>query len=118
MSPQLFNIFIDDLSNILNNAEIGCNLNSVCFNHLQYAADAAILPLSPVGLQQLSHICETFVKEYMICNVKKTFCMCIRSKSTKNLRIPDVFLNGKSPKWVPDHKYHGVLLHEFFKSLQ
>jgi len=50
----------------------------------------------------------------MIFNVKKTFCMCIKYKSTGNVRNPDVFLNGKILQWVSDHKYLGVYVNDLF----
>ena len=45
MSPILFNIYMDNLSTVLNNAFIGCNLNNVYMNniyHLFYADDSVI----------------------------------------------------------------------------
>ena len=41
--------------------------------------------------------------------------MFISRKSTKNVRITDVFLDEKPLKWVPHHKYRGVLLNGFLK---
>ena len=33
LSPVLFNVYIDDLSTILNNTEIGCKFNGLLYNH-------------------------------------------------------------------------------------
>ena len=89
LSPRLFNVFIDDLSQNLNATKLGCHCNDVCINHLQYADDSVIISPSPTGLQQLLYICESFAKENdMVYNDKKTVCMCIKSKKGKVLRLP------------------------------
>ena len=42
-------------------------------------------------------------------NVKKTKCMCIKPTS-KNISVPNVFINGKALKWVTEQEYLGVNL--------
>ena len=111
LSPWLFNVFIDNLSNTLNKCNVGCYLNNVSFNHIQYADDSVIIAPSPTGLQRLLDICEKFARDNdMIFNSKKTFCMVIKVKPCDNKRIPDVFLNGKVLKWIDVHKYLGVYI--------
>ena len=39
LSPYLFIIYIDDLSNMLNSAGIGCHIHYYCTNHVFYADD-------------------------------------------------------------------------------
>ena len=39
LSPKLFSVYMDDLSNILISSGVGCFLNNVCFNHVFYADD-------------------------------------------------------------------------------
>ncbi len=63
LSPHLFNIFIDDLSSILNKSGIGCHLNGVSYNNLMYADDGNIIAPSPSGLQKLLDICVKFAKD-------------------------------------------------------
>ena len=115
LSPWLFNVFIDELSVILNNSNIGCHINNVSFNHMQYADDSVLLSPSPTGLQRLLDICHKFATDNdMLFNAKKTFCMCIRSKSKVIKRIPDVTLSNKSIKWIEEHKYLGVIITSCF----
>ena len=116
LSPRLFNVFIDQLSDQLIKSGIGCTLNNKNYNHLQYADDSVILAPSPKALQKLLKICENFAKEYdMLYNGKKTFCMCIKHKSGVKVKVPEVFLNGNSLQWIGDHKYLGVYINEYFK---
>ena len=53
LSPQLFNVYIDGLSDILNKPTIGGSLGVKRINHLLYADDICIVSLSSAGLQQL-----------------------------------------------------------------
>ena len=48
LSPKLFNIYIDGLSNILNNSLIGGSLGGKCINHMLYADDLCIVSLDPL----------------------------------------------------------------------
>ena len=49
----LTNIYIDDLSISLSNANAGCKFGGMSVNHFSYADDMAILCPSASGLQKL-----------------------------------------------------------------
>ena len=116
LSPHLFNAFTDDLSTLLNRSNIGCYLNNVSFNHMQYADDAVLVSPSPNGLQKLLKICENFANTNdMLFNTKKTVCMCVKHKSNVNIRIPEIFLNDKTLKWISEFKYLGVVISDCMK---
>ena len=51
LSPQLFNVYIDDLSISLIKLKVGCNLHGVSNNHLVFADDKILLATSPQALQ-------------------------------------------------------------------
>ena len=51
LSPKLFNIYIDGLSNKLNNSLICGSLGGKRINHMLYADDLCITSLSSAGLQ-------------------------------------------------------------------
>ena len=78
ISPWLFNIYIDDLSISLSNANAGCKFGGMYVNHFSYADDMAILSPSASGLQKLLNICASYAIEHVIIyNVKKTQCMVV-----------------------------------------
>ena len=53
LSPKkLFNIYIDGLSNIINNSLIGGSLGGKRINHMLYADNLCIVSLSSAGLQK------------------------------------------------------------------
>ena len=60
LTLKLFNIYIDGLSNILNNSLIGGSLGGKRINHMLYANNLCIVSLSSAGLQKLLSICDDF----------------------------------------------------------
>lgn len=111
LSPYLYNIFIDELSILLNNSFTGCVINSTFINHLFYADDSVILAPSPTALQRLINVCETYANNNDIqYNVEKTRCMCIKPKDLKNIYVPEVYLNGNALSWTNKQKYLGVYI--------
>ena len=60
LSPKLFAIYIDDLSNELALCKSGCYINEQCMNHVIYADDICLLAPSAIGLQQMLDVCLNF----------------------------------------------------------
>ena len=52
LSPLLFNVYVDELSDCLNKSGIGGSMNGTIINHMLYADDICIISLSSAGLQQ------------------------------------------------------------------
>jgi hypothetical protein len=60
LSPLFFNVYMDDLSTILNMSKVGCIMNGVKCNHLMYADDLVLLAPSARALQTLLKTCDLF----------------------------------------------------------
>ena len=76
LSPQLSNIYIDGLSDILNKSSIGGSIGGKHINDMLYADDLYIVSLSSAGLQQLLSICDQYCAMHSITfSVKKSVCM-------------------------------------------
>ncbi len=70
---------MDDLSVILNECRIGCNISDVYINHMFYADDSVLLAPSPLALQKMLDICYEYFCEFELkYNVKKSVCMVVR----------------------------------------
>jgi len=116
LSPFFFNVYIDELSKILNNVNDGCIFNGVRINHLLYADDAVLMAPSPHAMQKLLNVCDKFAtKHELIYNVKKTFCMCVKPKWLNTLVIPNLYLSGKTITVTNEHKYLGMVIADTMK---
>ena len=69
LSPKLFAIYVDKLSALLNNSNLGCTIDNVSFNHLFYADDLCLLAPCAIALQRLIHICEQYGVEHDILTI-------------------------------------------------
>ena len=62
LSPKLFSVYIDDLSNALLSEKIGCYIDNSCINHLIYADDMCLFAPTSFCLQKLLDVCNVFSK--------------------------------------------------------
>ena len=74
LSPLLFNIYVDDLSIILNTCGVGCEMNGVVMNHLIYADDTVLIAPSARALQVLLAHCDKFASDCDISYNSKYVC--------------------------------------------
>ena len=95
LSPILYNVFIEQLSILLIEANVGCKINGTFINHLFYADDAVLLAPTPTSLQILLRVCEGFaIDQELFYNVEKTKCVLFPCKLFKHVSQPRVTLNG------------------------
>ena len=66
ISSVLFNVYMDDLSISLNNSGTGGHIGEKAINHLCYADDICLIPLSSSAMQQLLNICHTYSTEHSL----------------------------------------------------
>ena len=110
LSPMLFNIYIDGLSDILNNSTIGGSSDGICVNHMLYADDLCIFSWSPPGLLQLLVQCDDYCRKHSITfNVSKSICMFFNSAVNRKCDTTDLFLFSKAIDFVQETKYLGVI---------
>ena len=111
LSPYLFNVYMDDLSNNLNVSNYGCISGSRLVNHLMYADDLVLICPSAVGLAELILICERYGVEHDIkYNPKKSAVMICRNKCIKDVKFAPFTLSGECINEVSHIKYLGHFL--------
>ena len=92
LSPILFNVYIDGLSNILNNCTTVGFLDGKRINHMLYANDLCMVSSSSAGLQNLLLICDKYCASHSITfNVKKSVCMFFKSSVNKHCDYANVY---------------------------
>ena len=95
LSPKLFSIYVDDLSNKLIDSEIGCHIDNQCMNHVMYADDICIMAPSAIALQELLNICHEFgLTNDIRCNPIKYICMVFKPKYY-TLYCPIVYIGSE-----------------------
>ena len=57
ISPILYNVYADELNDMLKQSKLGCHFAGVCVNHVSYADDMVLLAPSAKALQALLNIC-------------------------------------------------------------
>ena len=55
---------MNDLSDILNQSEVGCIVNEIFINHMFYAEDSVLLAPSPCALQKLLNLSFEYAEVY------------------------------------------------------
>ena len=109
LSPMLFNIYMNDLSVLLNNCNIGGKIGGILVNHLSYADDMCLISLSSHGMIQLLNICDSFAIVLHIIQ-KKSMHMCFTPKLI-NFVKPSFMLNNNVIPYVENCKYLGIVIH-------
>ena len=111
LSPKLFAIYIDDLSQDLATCKSGCYINEQYMNHVMYADDICLLALvlapSAIGLQRLLDVCFDFsIRNDIMFNPIKSVCVVFKSKSNK-LYCPTVNVDYDILEYTAYTKYLG-----------
>ena len=82
LSPHLFNVYVDDLSQTLNRCRTGCLSGNITINHLMYADDLVLLSPSATGLRELLCACVEFsISHDVVYNSKKSSVLICRNNS-------------------------------------
>jgi len=111
LSPYLFAVYLDDLSNELNNVKAGCYVGEVLLNHLMFADDICVFCPSVRWLQRILDVCQTYAESHgIIFNCNKTVCMTFKARSAKSTATPSLKLGGQYVKSVDQYKYLGIVL--------
>jgi len=111
LSPILFNLYMNDLSIMLNESKIGCKINGRMCNHLMYADDTCIVAPCPSALKKLLDICCVFAEQHSVkFNGKKSKYICFKTKSCKKMHVPNMSLGCEIVPIVEKVKYLGVII--------
>jgi ribonuclease I len=109
LSPLLFNLYINDLPQVLKPLHNPPMLNDRAVECLMYADDLVIITLSADELQQQLNRLETYCQQWLLnINVKKTKVMVIAKSRSKVPKV-DFTLNNVVLEQVGEYMYLGML---------
>ena len=110
ISALLFNVYIDDLSCVLNRFNIGGRIGGEIVNHLSYADDLCLICLSSAGLQKLLHMCSNYATEHSLTyNANKSYPLCFKATTIK-FKGPTLYFCQMSIPNFTDCRYLGVTI--------
>lgn len=109
MSPYLFNLYINNLSKLLNETNVGCFIGLAKINHLMYADDIMLTSSNAKGLQSLLFICATFGFKFNI-KFNRDKCKVMVFSNFRNVCVPNFILNNDILFSVTCYKYLGIFL--------
>ena len=108
LSPLLFNIFMADLANSLNDTDIGLMFEKVKMNSLFWVDDIVLFAKTPQELERLLNMVATYCNgNKLTVNCKKTKCMIFNK--TGRLYRDKITMNGALLENVRVYKYLGFL---------
>ena len=112
-SPLFFNVYLDELFKLINNANLGCKINKYSYSILGYADDLSLLSLSREGLQQMVNLVRDYCDDHGIkisVNIdpskSKTNCIIFSS----NLNPERIRLYGLSIPYVTRWSHLGTTI--------
>ena len=109
LSPYLFNVYVDDLSNNLNRCNTGCVVGNSVINHVMYADDLVIFSPCEDGLSDLLKTCENFGFNHdMLFNSNKSAIMIFKNSTLlRDARQFSFCINHNVIPSVNEYKYLG-----------
>ena len=111
LSPYLFAIYMDDLSQKLNKLKVGCMINDSCLNLILFADDLCCFSPSLIGLQNLVDVCNAYASSHdIVFNYRKSAGVLFSSKNFKLSKPPFLLLGLDKIEFVDRVKYLGIIV--------
>ena len=109
LSPQLFNLYIDDLAKLLDRiSNDPVTLNGINIPCLLYADDMLLLSTTKSGLQKSLTALEIYCDKWqLVVNTTKTKIMVFNNTSK-----PEFHYKGENLEVVEEYTYLGLLIHK------
>ena len=112
LSPFLFNVYMDDLSDTLNMCSAGAYAGHFS-NHLMYADDIVLYAPSVKGLQRLINTCDDYGKHNdILYNSKKSCVLIAKCMNDQHVNHPPFYLGSTNIPTKNCVKYLGHIIRD------
>ena len=85
LSPILFNMYMNDLSILLNNSNVQCKMKGILYNNLMCVDDRCVVAPSPSALRKLLDVCSKFADRIMSNLMGRSPNICISNLNFKKI---------------------------------
>ena len=111
ISPRLFNFYINEVLEKLNNLNVGCKLGIRRHNSQGYADDLSVMAPSAYALQfLLDQLVIMLDNLNLLISTEKSCCMVFRSKNVRHCLNPTFKLKNEILNIVNSYKYLGIVI--------
>ena len=112
LSPRLFALYVNQLTNRLIACKAGCYFNDMCINHVLYADDICLFAPSASAMQSLLDVCYEYGTDNdILFNPIKSVCAVFKPKAYKRF-TPTVFIGDDALKFTKEAKYLGFTFND------
>ena len=114
LSPKLFALYNNNLTNKLIDCKAGCYIDIQCINHVLYADNFCLMAPTATAMQctYILDICYNYgLDNDVLFNPLKSVCMLFKPKRYKLYR-PNIMIGTEVLKYVDNTKYLGITLCE------
>ena len=102
LSPRLFTLYVNQLTDGLLSCNAGSYINDMCINHVMYADDICLLALSASAMQSLLDVCYDYGSDNdILFNPIKSVYTIFKPKAHKLYLLP-VFISSDALKYVAE----------------
>ena len=107
LSPRIFALNMNGLTDELSNSYDGCYINDKCINQIMYADDICLMAPTGTAMQNLLDVCHNYGSENdILFNPLKSVCIVYKPKYYK-LRCPSVNIGSERLQFVNETNYLG-----------
>ena len=107
LSPKIFALYMNGLTDELSNSYAGCYINDKCINHIMYADDICLMAPTATAMQNLLDVCHNYgAANDILFNPLKSVCIVYKPKNNK-LFCPSVNIGSEPLRFVNETKYLG-----------
>ena len=115
LSPYLFDVYLDDLSVLLNKALPGSYDGNLLVHHLMYLDDICCFCTSAKGLRLLLDTCCKYADDHgIVFNGKKTNCLVFKPRKWRS-PVPVLCVDNTEIKIVNEVKFLGFVLDSYLR---
>ena len=109
LSPKIFALYMNGLTDELSNGYAGCYINDKCTNHIMYADDICLMASNGTAVQNLIDVCHNYgAANDILFNPLKSVCIVYKPKCY-NISGPSVNIGSEPLIFVNEAKYLGLL---------